>query len=211
MLSMESLLSANPLVPVVVINDVADAPGAFAALKAGGITCAEITFRTDCAAEAIKICAQTEGITAGAGTVINVMQAKAAIAAGAEFLVSPGFSKKIAKLARKAGVPYLPGCVNGTQVMAALECGLTTIKFFPAVASGGLPMLKALVGPFPQVKFVPTGGINAQNLAEWISQPFISSVGGSWMITSQMIKEHRWNEITELSQQALQIATEACK
>ena len=206
---LDALLDANPLVPVVVLNNLADAKPAFEALRAGGITCAEVTFRTPIAAQAIQVCAEMDGMTAGAGTVINAEQARQAVDAGAQFIVSPGWSASVYQVATDAQIPYLPGCVNASQIMLALEAGLDVVKFFPAIASGGLPALKALHGPFPQVSFVPTGGISASNLAEWITQPFIRSVGGSWMITTQLVQEGHWEEITRLSAHALQIVKQA--
>ncbi|MDO5721722.1 MAG: bifunctional 4-hydroxy-2-oxoglutarate aldolase/2-dehydro-3-deoxy-phosphogluconate aldolase [Actinomycetaceae bacterium] len=202
------LLEANPIVPVVVIEDVKDAVPTAQALLEGGISCAEVTFRTAAAPAALEAMAQVEGMTVGAGTVLNGEQARQAVDCGAQFIVSPGFHPSIVE---DLTVPFLPGIANATDIMAVLEYGVETVKFFPAVPMGGLPVLNALAAPFPQLKFLPTGGIGPKNLAEWISHPKIVSVGGSWMVTKQMIAAGEFDAITELSRQALQMVQEAGK
>lgn len=173
----------DKIIPVVVIKDVADTKKTLSALVSGGINCAEITFRTACAAEAIK-----EGVrlfpnmNIGAGTVINEEQAISAAEAGAKFLVSPGLSEKVALYARKRGIPYYPGCVTPTEIMRALELGINVVKFFPANVYGGLKALKALSAPFQQVKFIPTGGVDLTNLKEFLEFEKIYAVGGSFMM-----------------------------
>lgn len=179
----EQLLANNRVVPVVVIRDIADTCPTLEALCDGGIPVAEITFRTACAAEAIRIgCEKFPEMMIGAGTVINAEQAKTAIGAGARFIVSPGLSADVAAVCREADVPYLPGCVTPTEIMAALEIGLTTLKFFPANVYGGLTALKALSAPFPQVRFLPTGGVDLKNIKEYLSFDKIAAVGGSFMM-----------------------------
>lgn len=179
----EQLLANNRVVPVVVIRDIADTCPTLEALCDGGIPVAEITFRTACAAEAIRIgCEKFPEMMIGAGTVINAEQAKTAIGAGARFIVSPGLSADVAAVCREADVPYLPGCVTPTEIMAALEMGLTTLKFFPANVYGGLTALKALSAPFPQVRFLPTGGVDLKNIKEYLSFDRIAAVGGSFMM-----------------------------
>ena len=179
----EQLLANNRVVPVVVIRDIADTCPTLEALCDGGIPVAEITFRTACAAEAIRIgCEKFPDMMIGAGTVINAEQAKTAIGAGARFIVSPGLSADVAAVCREADVPYLPGCVTPTEIMAALEMGLTTLKFFPANVYGGLTALKALSAPFPQVRFLPTGGVDLKNIKEYLSIDKIAAVGGSFMM-----------------------------
>ena len=171
------------IIPVVVIKDVKDTIPTLEALKNGGIKCAEITFRTACAAEAIALgVKEFPEMNIGAGTVINLAQAQKAVAAGAKFLVSPGLSSDVAKFAREIGVPYYPGCVTPTEIMQALELGIDVVKFFPANVYGGLKALKALSGPFPQLKFIPTGGVDLTNLAEFLSFDKIYAVGGSFMM-----------------------------
>ena len=170
------------VVPVVVLNDQADAEKQLSAL-AEHLPVAEITFRTDYAEEGIKYCVKNfPQIYVGAGTVINASQAERAIRAGAKFIVSPGLSEKVAAVCKREGIDYLPGCVTPMEIEAALELGITTIKFFPAQVYGGLKAIKALSAPFPQVKFVPTGGVGEDNLAEFLACDKIAFVGGSWMM-----------------------------
>ncbi len=171
------------VIPVVVIKDLSETEPQLSALKKGGIGIAEITFRTACAAEAIALAVQKfPDMEIGAGTVINAVQAKAAVAAGAKFIVSPGLSEEVWKVAKKAGIPYYPGCVTPTEMMQAIALGLKVVKFFPAQVYGGLAALKALSGPFPQLKFIPTGGVSDANLAEFLAWDKIYAVGGSWMM-----------------------------
>lgn len=171
------------VVPVVVINRIEDAEPILGALVRGGLPVAEITFRTACAEEAIKIaCEKFPQMLAGAGTVINAAQCERAIAAGAKFIVSPGLSESVAQVCRTFGVPYLPGVITATEVMSALELGLTELKFFPASDFGGLKTIKALCAAFPQVKFMPTGGVNEQTVLEYLACDKIYAVGGTWML-----------------------------
>jgi len=173
----------DKVIPVVVIKDVNDTEKTLSALRAGGINCAEITFRTACAEEAIKLAVKLfPDMNIGAGTVINEEQAIRAVNAGAKFIVSPGLSEKVALYVRKQGIPYYPGCVTPTEIMQALELGITTVKFFPANVYGGLKALKALSGPFPQIKFIPTGGVDLTNLKEFLEFDKIFAVGGSFMM-----------------------------
>ena len=173
----------DKLIPVVVIKDVNETEKTLSALRAGGVNCAEITFRTAGAEEAIQLAVKLfPDMTLGAGTVINEDQAKRAVSAGAKFIVSPGFSEKVALYVRKQGISYYPGCVTPTEIMQALELGITTVKFFPANVYGGLKALKALSGPFPQVRFIPTGGVDLTNLREFLEFDKIFAVGGSFMM-----------------------------
>lgn len=173
----------DKIIPVVVIKDVKDTIPTLKALKDGGINCAEITFRTACAAEAIALGVKTfPDMNIGAGTVINSDQAKKAVEAGAKFLVSPGLSVSVAEFAKEKNIAYYPGCVTPTEIMQALELGISVVKFFPANIYGGLKALKALSGPFPQLKFIPTGGVDLDNLAEFLSFDKIYAVGGSFMM-----------------------------
>ena len=179
----------DKVIPVVVIKDVKDTVPTLKALKDGGINCAEITFRTACAAEAISLAVKEfPDMNVGAGTIINLDQAKSALKAGAKFLVSPGLNVEVAKYAKKKGVAYYPGCVTPTEIMCALELGIDVIKFFPANVYGGLKALKALSGPFPQVKFIPTGGVDLTNLAEFLEFDKIYAVGGSFMMKGDIQK-----------------------
>lgn len=170
-------------IPVVVIKELKDTKVILQALKDYGINTAEITFRTACAEEAIRLaCKEFPDMEIGAGTVINAEQCRAALSAGAKFIVSPGLSPAVAAVCKEAGVPYYPGCVTPTEIMAALELGITTVKFFPANVYGGLKALKALSAPFPQVKFIPTGGVNSDNLEEFLSFDKVAAVGGSFFV-----------------------------
>lgn len=179
----EQLLEKNRVVPVVVIRELSDALPTLAALRDGGIPVAEITFRTACAADAIREGTKAfPDMTIGAGTVINAEQAKTAIAAGARFIVSPGLSDEVAAVCHEAEIPYLPGCVTPTEIMHALSLGLTVLKFFPANVYGGLSALKALSAPFPQVKFLPTGGVSLDNIREYLAFDKVAAIGGSFMM-----------------------------
>jgi 2-dehydro-3-deoxyphosphogluconate aldolase/(4S)-4-hydroxy-2-oxoglutarate aldolase len=170
-------------IPVVVIKELSETDKILTALQNDGINCAEITFRTACAAEAIAYaCEKYPEMNIGAGTVINEEQCEKALAAGAKFIVSPGLSADVARMCKLRGVPYYPGCVTPTEIMAALDLGITTVKFFPANVYGGLKAMKALAGPFPQIKFIPTGGIDASNLDEYLAWDKIAAVGGSFYV-----------------------------
>ena len=176
-------------IPVVVIKELSETDKIMKALKGVGINCAEITFRTACAAEAIEYAAKNyPDMEIGAGTVINAEQCEKALAAGAKFIVSPGLSVGAAEVCRKAGVPYYPGCVTPTEIMQALDLGITTVKFFPANVYGGLKALKALSAPFPQVKFIPTGGVDRSNIDEFLAFDKIAAIGGSFFVKEALEK-----------------------
>ncbi len=178
------------VIPVVVINKVEDTIPTMQALCDGNLPVAEITFRTACAEEAIKIASQNfPDMYVGAGTVINLDQCVRAHKAGAKFIVSPGLSKEVAVYCNENNLPYYPGCVTPTEIMQAIELGLKVVKFFPANVYGGLKAIKALAGPFPQIKFIPTGGVSLENLKEFIDYDKIFAVGGSWMMKGD-IKEN---------------------
>ena len=190
----------DKLIPVVVIKDVNETKKTLSALRAGGVNCAEITFRTACAAEAISLGVKLfPDMNIGAGTVINGQQCVEALNAGAKFIVSPGLSEEVAGICVANGVDYFPGCVTPTEIMKALELGITTVKFFPANVYGGLKALKALSGPFPQVKFIPTGGVDLTNLKEFLEFDKIFAVGGSFMMKG---------DITENCKKACEIIKE---
>ena len=192
------------LIPVIKIENPDDAVPLAKALIDGGLPAAEITFRTKCAAEAIKnITEAFPDMLVGAGTVLTTEQVDAAIAAGSKFLVSPGLNPKVTSYCLSKGVPMLPGCSNPSDVEAALELGLTTVKFFPAEAAGGLKMLKAMAAPYGQLTFMPTGGINADNLLEYLKFNKIIACGGSFMVKDELIKEKKWDEITALTRNAV--------
>lgn len=171
------------IIPVVILQNEEDAKRQLSALMEGGLPVAEITFRTDYAEEGIKYAAENfPKLCVGAGTVMNVEQCKRAIKAGAKFIVSPGLSEEVAEWCRPRGIDYLPGCVTPTEIMKAISLGITTVKFFPANVYGGLAAIKALSAPFPQIKFVPTGGVNEKNLQEFLAFDKIAAIGGSFMM-----------------------------
>lgn len=173
----------DKVIPVVVISDLEDTEKTLGSLRMGGINCAEITFRTPCAAEAIRLGLELyPDMNIGAGTVINAVQCRAALEAGAKFIVSPGFSDEVAAICRWENVTYYPGCVTPTEIMHAIDEGFEIVKFFPAGIYGGLAAIKALSAPFPQVKFIPTGGVSLSNLAEFLSCDRVFAVGGSFMM-----------------------------
>jgi len=196
-------LSSARLVPVVVLDDAADADSLAAALVAGGLPVAEVTFRTDAAEESIRAMSARGDILVGAGTVLTPKQVDLAVAAGASYIVSPGLSRAVVERCQEHGVLALPGAVTATEVQAALELGLTTVKFFPAGTSGGAPAIAALAAPFVGVTFVPTGGIGPKNLHEYLAIPAIVAVGGSWMVPRAMVREGNFAEITRLTADAV--------
>jgi len=170
-------------IPVVVINDINDTKHILGELCKGGLPCAEITFRTQCAAEAIRLGKSLfPNMCIGAGTVINLEQCKKALECGAEFIVSPGLSEVVAVYCVENGIPYFPGCVTPTEIMKAISLGITTIKFFPAGIYGGLKAMKALAAPFPQIKFIPTGGVDMTNIEEYLAFDKIQAIGGSFIM-----------------------------
>ena len=177
------------VIPVVVINDEKETIEVLSKLREGGINCAEITFRTACAKDAIAIGTKAfEDMNIGAGTVINAEQAKSAVQAGAKFIVSPGFSDEVARYCTDEKIPYYPGCVTPTEIMRALSYGLNVVKFFPAGVYGGLKAMKALSAPFPQVRFIPTGGVDFSNLKEYLDFDKVYAVGGSFMMKGDIVK-----------------------
>lgn len=180
----ERVMTLAPVIPVLVIEDLDHALPIAEALVAGGLPALEVTLRTPCAIDAIKAMKQVPGAVVGAGTVLTPDDLDRALDAGAEFIVSPGLTPKLGEAAAQRGVPFLPGTANAADIMLALEFGFTRLKFFPAVASGGPATLKAIAGPFAQVRFCPTGGITQETAPDWLSLPNVLCVGGSWMVPS---------------------------
>ena len=192
-------LAASIVVPVVVLDKVEDAVPTAKAMAAGGVDTMEITFRTACAPECIKAVAENcPDVLVGAGTIINVEQAKLAVEMGAKFIVSPGFSDEVVGWCVENNIPVAPGCVTPTEIMGALKHGLKMVKFFPANVYGGLNAMKNLSAPFVGLKFLPTGGVNTANIKEYIDASFIHAVGGSWVCPKADIKEGNREKITQL-------------
>jgi 2-dehydro-3-deoxyphosphogluconate aldolase / (4S)-4-hydroxy-2-oxoglutarate aldolase len=200
-----SELSTSRLIPVVVLDNPADASRLGVALLAGGVGSAEITFRTDAAAAAISsLTAQTD-LLVGAGTVLRPEQVDAAVAAGARFVVSPGLSAAVVARARELSVPIVPGVATATEIMAALDLGIDVVKFFPSEPLGGVATLRALAGPFPTVRFIPTGGIDASLLPRYLTEPHVLAVGASWMVERALIAAGDWDEITARTATAMKV------
>lgn len=193
------------IVPVVVLNDAKDAAPLAKALCDGGLPCAEVTFRTDAAEESIRIMAeQFPQMLVGAGTVLTTEQVDRAVAAGAKFIVSPGLNPKIVKYCTEKGVPVTPGTANPSDVEQAIELGLEVVKFFPAEPAGGIDMIKAMAAPYTNMKFMPTGGINASNLKSYLDFPKIIACGGSWMVKGDLVAAGKFDEIEKLTREAVQ-------
>ncbi len=199
-------LSAARLVPVVVLDDAKDADPLAAALVNGGLPVAEVTFRTAAAPEAIRIMAARGDILLGAGTVLTPAQVDQAVDAGASYVVSPGLSRAVVERCAERGVLALPGAVTATEIQAALELGITTVKFFPAGTSGGAPAIAALAAPFGGVRFVPTGGVGPKNLHEYLAIPAVAAVGGSWMVPKDKVEAGDFDGIAALTAQAVALA-----
>lgn len=187
-MNIDAVMRLAPVIPVIVIDDVAHARPMAEALVDGGLLALEVTLRTPAALEAIAEMARVPGAVVGAGTVLNEAQLDAAIAAGAKFIVSPGLTERLGRAAIERGIPYLPGIANSADIMLGLDLGLDRFKFFPAVASGGIAALKALAAPFGMARFCPTGGITADTAATWLAEPAVLCVGGSWMVTADAVQ-----------------------
>ena len=199
MLTIEQVAACG-VVPVVVLEDAEQAVPTAKALLKGGINAMEITFRTSAAKASIaKVAAEVPEMIVGAGTVINVDQLHDAIEAGAKFIVSPGSDADVIREAIRLNVPITPGVVTPSEIMLGLKLGLKVFKFFPAESYGGLKTIKALCGPFPQIRFIPTGGVNQNNAEEYFKNPKIVAVGGSWMVTKDMVAAGDFDGIAEKS------------
>ena len=204
----EKVIDAG-IVPVVVLEKTEDAVPLADALLKGGISSMEITFRTACAADCIEIISkEVPDMAVGAGTVLNMEQAKLAVEKGANFIVSPGLDEETVKWAIENNIPVVPGCVTPTEIMKAISLGLNVIKFFPADVYGGIKAIKALSAPFGQVKFLPTGGVSEANLQDFIGNKSVAAVGGSWVCKKDDIANHDWDKITALSANAVKIIKE---
>lgn len=198
------------VVPVVVLDDAEDAAPLAEALVKGGLPCAEVTFRTEAAEESIRIMSEKyPEMLVGAGTVLTTEQVDRAVAAGAKFIVSPGFDPEIVDYCMEKNIPVFPGCVSPSEVAQAVKRGLKVVKFFPAEQAGGLAMLKAMAAPYTMLKFMPTGGINTKNLKEYLGFSKILCCGGSWMVKGDMIKNKEFDKITEMTREATELAAAA--
>ena len=191
------------VVPVVVLEDAKDAVPLATALVEGGLPCAEVTFRTEAAEGSIRLMTeQFPEMLVGAGTVLTVEQVDAAVRTGAKFIVSPGFDAEIVDYCLKNEIPVFPGCISPSEVAQAVKRGLKVVKFFPAEPAGGISMIKAMAAPYTGLKFMPTGGINAKNLGEYLSCDKIVCCGGSWMVKGELVKTGEFNKIRQLTEEA---------
>jgi 2-dehydro-3-deoxyphosphogluconate aldolase/(4S)-4-hydroxy-2-oxoglutarate aldolase len=192
-----------PVIPVIVLNDVKHAVPMAKALVAGGIRMLEITLRTSVALDCMRaIAAEVPDAVVGAGTIRSAADAKAALAAGARFGVSPGYTSTVGKTCQDIGLPLLPGVATGSEIMMAQEDGFTELKFFPAMQAGGPNLLKAWAGPFTDVRFCPTGGVSLENAPQLLALPNVVCVGGSWLVTAQDLANGDWAKITQLAKEA---------
>ncbi len=203
---MEEMIAKYGVVPVVVLNDAKDAKPLADALCEGGLACAEVTFRTAAAEESIRIMAEAHPeMLVGAGTILTIEQVDRAVGAGAKFIVSPGFDPEIVDYCLSKNIPVFPGCVTPSEVAQAVKRGLKVVKFFPAEQAGGLDMIKAMAAPYNMVKFMPTGGINAKNIKEYLECKSIICCGGSWMVKGDLVAEGKFDEIIKLTKEAVEI------
>ncbi|TGG93901.1 bifunctional 4-hydroxy-2-oxoglutarate aldolase/2-dehydro-3-deoxy-phosphogluconate aldolase [Natronospirillum operosum] len=201
---METLLKqARPVIPVLALKSVPAAIEVAKALHKGGISVLEVTLRTDAALDIIRELAQIPELTIGAGTVTNPDQLDQAVRAGARFAVSPGATPNLLTAGRESAIPLLPGVATASELMAALDAGYHYLKFFPAEVAGGVAALKALAGPFPQVRFCPTGGIGRANYQDYLALPSVVCVGGSWLVPADLLAQEDWAGITHLAAEAV--------
>jgi 2-dehydro-3-deoxyphosphogluconate aldolase/(4S)-4-hydroxy-2-oxoglutarate aldolase len=197
------------VIPVVVADDPDQVRPLGIALCAGGLPVAEVTFRTERAVDALRMLTLNPQMIVGAGTVLEPAQVDLAYEAGARFVVTPGFSAAVIERCRRLELPVIPGVATATDIISALGCGIRLMKFFPAEDSGGVKMLRALHAPFPHVRFIPTGGINAANAGAYLAEPCVAAVGGSWMVAAERVRAGDFDAITALAGEAVRIASEA--
>lgn len=206
MTALPGVLASARIVPVLVVDDVGEAMDAAVALAAGGISCVEITLRTDAGLPAIEALAAAGGAVVGAGTVLTPDDVDRVADAGARFIVTPGFALDVVERARVLGLDVLPGVATATEVQAALRAGLDAVKLFPADRLGGMDMIRALAGPFPSTGFVPSGGVSPANLAEYLAHPLVPAVSGSWMVSRSLLRARDFPAIERLSREAIALA-----
>lgn len=203
-------LSSYGVVPVVVINRVEDAEPLAKALCEGGLKCAEVTFRTAAAEEAIRVMTEAyPDMLVGAGTVLTIEQVDKAVNAGAQFIVSPGFDPEIVDYCIAKNIVVVPGCITPSEVAQGVKRGLEVLKFFPAEQAGGVAMIKAMAAPYTDIRFMPTGGINASNIGDYLAFPKIVACGGSWMVKADLINAGQYDRITELTKEAVEMVKAA--
>lgn len=203
----DSVLNTSPVMPVLVIERIEDAVPMAKALVAGGLKVLEVTLRTDIALEAIRIIAtEVDGAIVGAGTVLNVEQLKAVEEAGGTFAISPGSTPALLAAGLKSSIAYLPAISTVSEMMVAMEAGYNAFKFFPAESNGGVAALKSIAGPFPDVRFCPTGGVSSSNAAAYLALPNVCCVGGSWVVPADLVKNKDWAGITRLAAEAVKLA-----
>lgn len=208
----EAKIAQYGVVPVVVLENAKDAEALAKALIEGGLPCAEVTFRTEAADESIRRMSEAyPEMLVGAGTVLTVEQVERAVSAGAKFIVSPGFDPEIVEYCMEKNIPVFPGCITPSEVAQAVKRGLRVVKFFPAEQFGGVSTIKALAAPYQMVKFMPTGGVNAKNLKEYLSYDRIIACGGSWMVKSDLIRAGEFDKICELTKEAVALVKEIRK
>jgi 2-dehydro-3-deoxyphosphogluconate aldolase/(4S)-4-hydroxy-2-oxoglutarate aldolase len=196
-------ISEIGIVPVIVLDDPGLARPLADALAEGGLPCAEVTLRTPRAAEVLTVMARDPRLVAGAGTVLTVAQVDAAIDAGATYIVTPGYSRDVVRAGQDRGIPVIPGVATPTEIQMALADGVTLVKFFPAEAIGGARALSAMAGPFPMLRFIPTGGISPGNLESYLALPSVAAVGGSWMVAPGLVSGRKWTDISQLAAEAV--------
>ncbi|WP_245736249.1 bifunctional 4-hydroxy-2-oxoglutarate aldolase/2-dehydro-3-deoxy-phosphogluconate aldolase [Micromonospora pattaloongensis] len=205
----ERIIGADRILPVVVLGDATRAAPLADALTAGGLRSVEVTLRTDAAADVIRAMSRHPDLLVGAGTVLTPDQVDAAVEARARFVVSPGFGPAVVRRCRERGVPVFPGVSSATEIQMALDAGIETVKFFPAEQLGGVAMIKALAAPFRSVRFIPTGGVNAGNLADYLALPAVVAVGGTWMVAPDLLAAGDWDEVTRRTAAAVAAARPA--
>ena len=197
-------LEKTGIIPEAAIENAKDAVPTAKALLAGGIDTIEVTFRTEAAAESIRLISeQCPEVLVGAGTILTLAQCKEAVSCGAKYIVSPGYNAEVVAWCIENDITVLPGCLTPSEITAAVIQGLSVVKYFPAGAFGGIKTMKSLSGPFGGMRFVPTGGVNGDNIREYYEQPFIHSIGGSWLCTKKDISENNFDRITQLSREAV--------
>ncbi len=204
-----SVLTRCPIVPVVVLDRADQARPLAESLLAGGIDVIEVTLRTPAGLDGIRALADLPGMHVGAGSVLSPEHVDRVLDAGARFVVSPGLSEPVVERARDRGVPALPGVATASDLMAAVQLGLTEVKIFPAALLGGLAMIKALAAPFPGLQFMPSGGVTAATMGDYLNLPMVPAVSGSWMVDRDLLRDRRWDEVTRLSDAAIDRARSA--